>query len=441
MAQGDVTTTSDAPPRRASFLAAFEVPAFRWVWFAALSGNSGRFAVLLVAGWEAYKLGHHSSLWPSLVSFLLLVPTTIFGLPAGGLADRFNRARQATVGQLINASSCVVGGILATSGHLGLAGLMVVTAVVGIGNSVQGPAWQSLVPALVGPERMLNAGAVTRIAQQGSELTGPAVGTVVLTTLGPGPVFFLCAAFYFGGAAMLWRIRGAAPPGVPAGGMGWTTHVRKGFTYVGHQPPLATLLIWVGLHCSLTMASIGILPAVASANLRGDAGAYGLLLTSFGVGSVVGPLLLMSLRKQSQPVLLLAVSGLLSGAPLVGLGLSHDVPLAVVFALAAGAGQAVFMAVIYSSTMTVAEDHMRGRVSSIQLSLTTGVMGTASLGWGALVGILAPGLVLSLPGLVFVVACGPFLVRAGHLNHGIVRHRVHPGAPEPVAPEPVALEP
>lgn len=96
------------------------------MWFAALSGNSGRFAVLLVAGWEAYKLGHHSSLWASLVSFLLLVPTT--------------------------------GGVLALSGHLDLVGLMVVVGVVGIGNSIQGPAWQSLVPALVGPERMLNAG-------------------------------------------------------------------------------------------------------------------------------------------------------------------------------------------------------------------------------------------------------------------------------------------
>ena len=55
--------------------AAFEIVPFRWVWAGALSGNSGRFAVILVAGWEAYRLGHHSSLWPSLVSMLLLVPS------------------------------------------------------------------------------------------------------------------------------------------------------------------------------------------------------------------------------------------------------------------------------------------------------------------------------------------------------------------------------
>jgi len=428
----DATAT---PRRNDGFFSALEVPAFRWVWSAALSGNSGRFAVLLVAGWEAYRLGHDSSLWPGLVSFLLLVPTTAFGLPAGGLADRFNRASQASAGQLINASSCLVGGVFATTGHLSLAGLMVVTGVVGIGNSVQGPAWQSLVPALVGPERMLNAGAVTRIAQQGSELTGPAIGTVILTTLGPGPVFFLCTLFYLAGAAMMWRVRHAAPPGVPADGVGWLAHVGKGFAYVGHQPPLATLLAWVGLHCCLTMASIGILPAVASTNLKGQAGAYGLLLTSFGIGSVLGPLALMSLRKQSRPVLLLAISGVMSGASLVGLGLAHNEPLAALWSLVAGAGQSVFMAVIYSSTMTVAADHMRGRVSSIQLSLTTGLMGTTSLGWGALVGVLAPGVVLGIPGLVFVAACVPFIARADHLNRGIVRHRVDPAA-LPIDPSP-----
>ncbi|MGH9055051.1 MAG: MFS transporter [Acidimicrobiales bacterium] len=402
-----------------SFVAAFEVPAFRWVWTAALSGNSGRFAVLLVAGWEAYRLGNHSSIWPSLVSFLLLVPMTVFGLPAGGLADRVNRAQQAGLGQALNALTCAAGGALALTGHLGLDGVLAVTALVGLGNSVQAPAWQSLVPALVGPERMVNAGAVTRIAQQGAELTGPAIGTAVLTTLGPGPVFFLCAAFYLAGAAMFGHVRHASPPGIPASGLGWWAHLGEGVSYVGRRRPLSTLLSWVGLHCGLTMASIGILPAVASANLHGDASAYGLLLSFFGAGSIAGPLLLMALRRQDRPALLLALSGVASGAALVGLGLAHSPVAAAAWALLAGAGQSVFMALIYSSTMTVAENRLRGRVSSIQLTLTTGLMGTASLGWGALVFVLAPGLVLALPGVVFVAACAPFIARAGALNHGI----------------------
>jgi MFS family permease len=113
----------------------FEVVAFRFVWAGALSGNSGRFAVILVAGWEAYRLGNHSSVWPSLVSMLLLVPSMFFGLFAGSVADRYNRALLATSGQVVNAIACGVGALFIVAGRLDLFNLLAITAVVGIGNS------------------------------------------------------------------------------------------------------------------------------------------------------------------------------------------------------------------------------------------------------------------------------------------------------------------
>lgn len=176
--------------------ASLRIVPFRWVAAGVLSANSGRFAVLLAAGWEAYRLGNHSSLWPSLVSMFLLVPSMFFGLFAGSVADRHNRALMATTGQLVNAVACGVAAWLTLVGRLDLANLLVVAAVVGIGNSVQGPAWQAMVPEIVGPQRLLNASMTARIAQQGAELTGPAIGTVVLTTAGPGAAFLVCSTFY-----------------------------------------------------------------------------------------------------------------------------------------------------------------------------------------------------------------------------------------------------
>lgn len=406
------------------FFGAFEVRPFRWVWSAALSGNSGRFALILVAGWEAYRLGHHSSVWPGLVSFLLLAPTMCFGLVSGGFADRVSRAKQAASGQLLNAASCAAAGVLAVSGHLTLAGVLITTAVVGLGNSVQAPAWQSLIPALVGRERLLNAAALTRIAQQGAELTGPALGTIVLTSAGVGPVFFLCSAFYGCGSLMLWSARHASPaPRAGEAAEGILGPIGRGLAYMRANPPLPTLISWVGLHCSLTMALFGILPAVASANLKGEAGAYGLLLTAFGVGSVAAPLLLMAIADRCRPASLLLVSALASSAPLVGLGFTHTEPVALALAMLAGGGQAAFMVGIFSSTMTVADDAMRGRVASIQLSLTTGTMGIASLGWAALVGLIAPGVVLALPGAVFLAVSVPFARRRRGIDDGVLRGR------------------
>ncbi len=404
--------SSDTNRGLKEMFSAFEVVPFRWVWSAALSGNSGRFAVILVAGWEAYRLGHHSSFWPSMVSLLLLIPSMFFGLFAGSAADRRNRARMAAGGQLVNAISCALAAIFAATGKLDLFYLLVFTAAIGIGNSIQGPAWQAMIPDLVGRDRLLNASMTARIAQQGAELTGPAIATVILTGWGPSQAFLLCMAFYLCGVAMLWHIRHAAiTPERQTERPHVFGQVAEGFSYIRKQAPLATMLVWVGLHCSLTMASVGILPAVATANLNGNAGAYGLLLTAFGLGSVVGPLFMMALGRRLPAVPILIISGLLSGLPLISLGLAHSLGIDLISAALAGGAQAIFMAGVYSANQGAATDLMRGRVASVQLSLTTGAMGIAGIGWGALVALISPGIVLALPGAIFVCACVPFVLR------------------------------
>lgn len=404
--------------------AAFEVSAFRSVWMAVLSGNSGRFAVILVAGWEAYRLGHQSSVWPSLVSMLLLVPSMFFGLFAGGIADRRNRAQMAAAGELINACGCGAGAALVLAGQLNLPVLLLLTAIVGVGNSVQGPAWQAMIPALVGEDRLRNASMAARIAQQGAELTGPALATVVLAGAGAGAAFVACAGLYVVSLVLLWRVRRAVV--VPAHldpPAGILTPIREGLAYVRREQPLGTLLVWVGLHCSLTMASIGILPAVAMANLRGNVAAYGLLLTAFGFGSVLGPLLLMGMGNRVSLVPTLIVSGVLSGLPLITLGLVHVMSVALISAAVAGGAQGVFMAGIYSANQGRTVDAMRGRVASVQLSLTTGAMGLASVGWGALVAMASPGVVLAVPGAVFVAACIPFALRSDRISSALLAPR------------------
>ena len=399
---------------------AFEVIPFRWVWTAALSGNSGRFAVILVAGWEAYRLGHHSSFWPSMVSMLLLIPSMLFGLLAGSAADRRNRARMAAVGQLVNAISCTLATLFITTGKLNLSNLLIFVTAIGIGNSIQGPAWQAMIPDLVGRDRLLNASMTARIAQQGAELTGPAVATLVLTGIGPGAAFLVCAVFYYVGVAMLWHVRRATlTPDRESERPHVFRQVAEGFSYIRKTAPLGTMLIWVGLHCSLTMASVGILPAVATSNLNGNAAAYGLLLTAFGFGSVVGPLFMMAFGRRLPAVPILITSGIFSGLPLVSLGLVHNLGVALVSSAIAGGSQAVFMAGIYSANQGVATDQMRGRVASVQLSLTTGAMGVAGIGWGALVTFISPGVILALPGALFVFICIPFALRRGAMNKAL----------------------
>ena len=208
--------------------------------------------------------------------------------------------------------------------------------------------------------------------------------------------------------------------------------LRVGVSYLRSTLPLALLFIWVTFHCCLTMATFGILPTIATVNFGGAAGVYGLLLTAFGAGSILGPLLVMALSDRSRLGSILWVTGVLSGAPLIVVGLSRVEWLAVAMECLAGIGQSVFMAVIYASVQTCAHDAIRGRISSIQLASTTGAMGLASIGWGALAGVASAGLVLAVPGGFFVLVCLVLTKSVSGLNRAFDRQAASVAPPTQV---------
>lgn len=389
------------------FLSAFEQPGFASIWLSVLAANSGRFCVVLVAGYQAFHAGH-SAVWSSAISMVILLPMVVVAPLAGGLADRVNRALLMAVGMGVALLAAVTATVLTATGTDSLPILVGLVLLIGTGGAVQAPAWQSILPGVLGARRLLNGSLLAQIAQQGAELTGPAIGTAVVALGGPVAGFALCALFYATGMLTAWRVRGLV--GAPGGHhRGLFRPVVEGLGYVLHRPTLALLMLFVALHCSLTMAFNGLLPALAAGHLGGGSAVYGLLLTSVGVGAVAGPLLVMVFGRRLRDVHVLFVAGFLSGATLALLGVVPTLALAVPIAAGVGASEATFMAVVYMLSQTMAADHMRGRVSSSQLVITAGSMSVLSMGWGALEGPWGPGLTLVVPGLAFVLAVLAFI--------------------------------
>jgi hypothetical protein len=75
---------------------------------------------------------------------------------------------------------------------------------------------------------------------------------------------------------------------------------------------------------------------------------------------------------------------------------------------------------------------VRGRIASIQLASTTGAMGLASVGWGALVGVASVGLVLAAPSALFVAICLLLAKNVSGLNRDVARHVDAVGMPVPL---------
>jgi hypothetical protein len=95
--------------------------------------------------------------------------------------------------------------------------------------------------------------------------------------------------FYALGALVLMGVRARVRPNPPASASKIWHEVKAGMSYMRATSPLGLLFVGVTCHCSLTMATFGILPTIATANFGGAAGVYGLLHTAFGAGSILGP--------------------------------------------------------------------------------------------------------------------------------------------------------
>lgn len=392
-----------------SMFAAFKVFGFARIWSSILSGNSGRFSILVVSGWEAYRISH-SAFWSSIIAACVLIPVALVGPIAGAAADRVNKASQMVVGQLCAMTSALVAAVSLILGHLNLPMLVVTTAGVGIGNAIQNPAWSSLTPAVIGVKRMVNGGAMIRIAQQGSEFIGPAVATPLLVRFGPTPVYFLVVLCYATASSLSLTLRKHVPS-IPSTKRGIYRPLREAFNYIStQQRMIGTLLILVGLHCGLTMAYTGILPKLAQTNLGGNSGVYGELITAVGVGAILGAIFIILGARYLDLKFMLLITGLVSGLSLVLLGTAKMVAVALFGAMLVGASQSAFMALYMALLQGTAASSYRGRVAAFSNILTGSTMSLFALLWGALTNRYPVAWVLAAPGVLFVITLGVIMV-------------------------------
>lgn len=356
---------------------------------------------MVAASWLVYHQTG-SSLWTSLIAFMVLAPIPLVSPIAGAFADRFDRATIMAIGTSLSAVSCLGAALLSLFNDLSLGSLLVTVILAAVGNAIQDPAWQSLIPPLLGPEGFRNGALLTRVAQQGAELVGPALGTTLLVSQGAFGALFLAAGLYSMASFLALRLRGRHV-GTGLNQQGIFSQVGSALRYVKDVKLIGALLVIVGLHCGLTMAYMGIIPALSKANLHGTAGTYGVLVSSVGFGAMLGPLIVTGIGLGEQrEKLLLFVTGILSGLSLAGLAFSKSLPIAISMTILVGASQSSFMAVYYAMVQGWTEDGMRGRVAGFSSIMVGTTMSSAALLWGALTSFLTPALVLIIPGLSFV---------------------------------------
>lgn len=386
----------------ARLLSALRVAQFRWIWLGVGIAGSGMYAVLVVSGAEAARLAH-SPLVTSVVFAVILGPSLIVGPIAGASADRRNRALVMVTGVCVAAAGGLALAVISLGGLGSVPLLIAGTALVGCGQAILMPAWQAMLPGILG-ERLLNGSAYMRIASQGGQFLGAAIITPVLIGSGATAGFAVATVFYLIALVFVLLIR-VPMVRVERDRAG----IREGYRYLRHRRPLAALIFFVACHCTFTMAFVGLLPSFAGHSL-GNPDDYGALVSAVGLGAIGGAVVLIVMAERLDSARALWVTGLLSGFALVWLGASTSAVMAAAAAIAVGASQGFFMAVMYSVTLGITSEDMRARISSFSTIFTAGSMSVFSLAWGALAQVIPSGIVMMATGTVFLILLAGFIV-------------------------------
>ncbi len=382
----------------------FATKDYRWLWFITTLTNAGSWTYTLVVTWQAYELTHSSS-WSGAIMFATLVPNIVGAPIAGVLADVMDRRR---IMFFVAITQVLDTGLLAFLSHFGLTTpmwLLGLSFVFGFASSALSVMLSSLVPAIVSSDKLFNALSLQAVAQRGTEFVGPAVASPLLISFGPGMVYLLASCLYLFASALVFFL---SPIEIHSQELNDRTKsifspLVDGFIYIRRTPTIGILVSLVGLHCALTMAYMGILPQFVKISLHGDGAFYGVMMSTIGLGSILGTLLLAGVRNLRIRGSLYWMTALISGISLFGLAISHRHLMAIPAIALVGASQAAFMTLSLGYIQQMAAKHMRGRVTSFYLVLAGGFMSLANLGYGALSSVIPPTEIMAATGSLFVL--------------------------------------
>ncbi|MBE7197864.1 MAG: MFS transporter [Parafilimonas terrae] len=314
----------------------------------------------VVVGWQVYALTQ-STFELGLVGLMQFVPMILLTLPAGHVADRYDRRTVVRTCQAIEGLVAVLLAVGTVEGALGTRAIFAAVAALGAARAFESPTVSALLPGVVSAERLPQALALSASAMQTAFVLGPALGGA-LYLLG-AEVAYAAVAFLFFAASVLMasiRMERRPPPREPP----TLASLLSGFVFI-RDNPMVLGAISLDLFAVLLGGATALLPVFARDILRTSPVGLGLLRAAPAVGALVTSLVLARYPLRRHVGLKMFGAVALFGLATVVFGLSTSFPLSL-FALAVLGAADVVSVVVRSSLVQVATpDAMRGRVSAV----------------------------------------------------------------------------
>jgi len=357
-------------------------PVFRNLWLASVLSGCCVSAHDMAATWVMNTLTP-SPLLLSLLSTAASLPFFLLTFPAGALADMVNRKKLLSV---MHVWLALTAAGLAVLGSLKLLSPSIVLAAVfllGIGFACNAPAWTSVIPDVVSKEELPSALILGGVQMNISGVIGPALGGLLLPSIGPNWIFALNAVgFLVVLAAVLWWPRTHKRLRAPA------ESVLESFVgalrYVRYSRGIQIVLVRAFLFALLISVIPALLPVVGLKALHLSSSHLGILFTSLAIGSLLGAVFVVPWARNhftSNQVTILA--SLLLALVYILMAAVRQLDTFIVVAALAGLGWTLAASELWVVAQQAMPGWTRGRLNAAQIMVSQGGIALGGLAWGA----------------------------------------------------------
>jgi hypothetical protein len=314
------------------------------------------------------------------------VPRAVFALLGGAMTDRLSPRR------VMLASNVVRMALVA-----GMAGLILFGApqlwmiytfalAFGLADAFFYPAQNAIVPRLVGKDDLQLANSLVQGVMQLSLFAGPVLAGIVIaafsgagseaSTVGIGAAFAIDAATFLVSAAALWALN-EAPIERPDEDQGVFRAIAEGLRLVWDEPVLRTIFILIAAANFLVVGPIDVgVPTLAGTRLPEGARAFGLIMSAFGGGSLIGLALAGGLPRPPQRVLglVLTVVWSVMGVFLALMGLLASTPPIAAASFFMGVANSYVVITFITWLQLRVPEALMGRVMSLLMFVSVGLL-------------------------------------------------------------------
>ncbi|HHV73384.1 MFS transporter [Thermoanaerobacterium sp. R66] len=357
---------------------------FRLFWFGQMISLIGTWMQNIGQDWLVLKLTNSAFLL-GVVSALQFLPMLFLSLFAGVVIDRFPKRKILIFTQT---SLMVTALALATLTALNIINyweILVLATIVGFINTIDNPARQSFIIDLVGKEDLMNAISLNSSIFNAARIIGPGIAGVLIGLLG----YALC--FYLNALSFIAVITGLILIDVKVSKSramlkreDVISDIKEGLLYIKNTPIIFATILMMAVLSTFAINFNVLVPVFAKNILNQNSTGYGFLMSSMGVGALIGALILASLSKKGAKPFYLILGGVGLCVFQILIGFQSYYWLTTILLALSGFSMITFSASANTTVQLNSSNRFRGRVMSVYSLVFGGVTPIGALYAGSL---------------------------------------------------------